>query len=170
MLMALGSFTLTSCDEDDEIAYTLEGLWRGNMYVSSYYHGQTYMATYTEINFLRDPYQYADGDGTWVDYYSNAPFDNVANHIRWHVNNGVIHVHFLEEGTDISIHDYRLNDNIFRGTIYDGDTQVDFRMEHIYSPNDWNYNWYNSSYWYAKPTKFQSKAKQVELPVRHIGK
>lgn len=31
--IALMSISLTSCDEDSDIAYTLDGTWRGNMYV-----------------------------------------------------------------------------------------------------------------------------------------
>ena len=34
-LITVLALTLTSCDEDSEIAYTLEGTWEGNMYVSS---------------------------------------------------------------------------------------------------------------------------------------
>ena len=46
MLAVLLSFTFTSCDEDSDIAYTLEGTWKGNMYVSSTYNGRTYDTTY----------------------------------------------------------------------------------------------------------------------------
>lgn len=31
--IALMSISFTSCDEDSDIAYTLDGTWRGNMYV-----------------------------------------------------------------------------------------------------------------------------------------
>lgn len=54
-LVAMMALTLTSCDEDYDIAYTLEGTWRGNMYVSSVYDGYTYDATYTELCFVQDP-------------------------------------------------------------------------------------------------------------------
>ena len=65
MLAVLLSFTFTSCDEDSDIAYTLEGTWKGNMYVSSTYNGRTYDTTYSEICFLRDPYTYSSGTGYW---------------------------------------------------------------------------------------------------------
>lgn len=41
--MALMAMTFTSCDEDAEIAYTLEGTWSGNMYVSMEYDGRVYV-------------------------------------------------------------------------------------------------------------------------------
>ena len=45
--IALMSISLTSCDEDSDIAYTLDGTWRGNMYVQ---YGNV-DATYSVIRF-----------------------------------------------------------------------------------------------------------------------
>ena len=56
--IATSAIGFTSC-EDEKIASTLEGTWRGNMYISSYYGGHSYNATYTEITFLKDPMSYA---------------------------------------------------------------------------------------------------------------
>ena len=78
-LVAMMALTLTSCDEDYDIAYTLEGTWRGNMYVSSVYDGYTYDATYTELCFVQDPYRYSSGTGYWIDHYAgDAPWRYVA--------------------------------------------------------------------------------------------
>lgn len=63
-LMALMSLTFTSCDEDSDIAYTLDGTWKGNMYVE--YGG--YDATYTVIRFDQNDGFYS-GTGYWIDYY-----------------------------------------------------------------------------------------------------
>ena len=82
-------FTLTSC-EDERIANTLEGTWSGNMYISTRYDGRVYDATYTEVTFLKNPYAYSSGEGYWVDYYSDAPWDYVANHIEWSVDYGTM--------------------------------------------------------------------------------
>ena len=142
VLLAVLSMSFVSCEwnDDDEIAYTLEGTWKGNMYVSSEWDGRTYDATYSEICFLRDPYRYSSGTGYWVDYYSNTGWGRnyVANHIEWTVNYRTITVYFVEEGT-----------------IYDGESRVDFRLTHTSSPN-WNnyyYGWddyYYDDYYYAK--------------------
>ena len=83
-LVAMMALTLTSCDEDYNIAYTLEGTWRGNMYVSSVYDGYPYDATYTELCFVQDPYRYSSGTGYWIDHYAgDAPWRYVANHTEW---------------------------------------------------------------------------------------
>lgn len=151
LMMALMTMTfMTACDDDDDIAYTLEGTWRGNMYVSEIYNGAVYDATYTEITFLRDPYEYSSGQGYWVDYYdSGTPWGSyVANNIDWSVRNGVLYVYFRQEGTTIEIHDYRLSGGRFDGTIYYGNTTVNFELDHISSPNYGNYHWgfYDSYY------------------------
>ena len=91
VMMGLVTVSLTSCD-DEEIAKTLEGTWKGDMYISSEWDGHYYNATYTEVTFLKDPYAFSSGTGYWVDYYSDAPWDYVANHIDWRVDLGDIHV------------------------------------------------------------------------------
>ena len=98
VMMGLVTVSLTSCD-DEEIAKTLEGTWKGDMYISSEWDGHYYNATYTEVTFLKDPYAFSSGTGYWVDYYSDAPWDYVANHIDWRVDLGDIHVKFIEEAT-----------------------------------------------------------------------
>ena len=40
-MVALMSLSFTSCDEDANTAYYLDGTWRGNMYVNSSYNGVT---------------------------------------------------------------------------------------------------------------------------------
>lgn len=161
-LMALLPLALTSCDEDTAIAYTLEGTWRGNMYVSSVYDGYTYDATYSELCFTQDPYTYSSGTGYWIDFYSNAPWDYVANHTQWTVRNGIITIYLVEEGATVQIGDYRLDDGNFYGTIYYGDTRVSFDLVHTSSPNWNNYN-YGYDYWYsyyAKPQAFTDSTRQ----------
>lgn len=41
-MVALMSLSFTSCDEDANTAYYLDGTWRGNMYVNSSYNGDLY--------------------------------------------------------------------------------------------------------------------------------
>lgn len=154
---AMMAMSLTSCEwwEDDEIAYTLEGTWRGNMYVSSEWDGYVYDATYSEICFLCDPYRYSSGTGYWVDHYQNAGWGRnyVANHIEWEVYARTIKVYFVEERVTIYIEDYRLSDNVFSGVIHDGDNYVEFSLYHTASPNwdNYYYGW-NDYYYYAKST------------------
>ena len=92
-MMAVMAVSFTSC-EDEEIARTLEGTWKGNMYISSEWDGRYYDATSTEITFLKDPSRYSSGSGYWVegvDYINPAMksiFDEMAEEI-WKEVNGV---------------------------------------------------------------------------------
>ena len=165
----LTTATLTSC-EDAEIARTLEGTWSGDMRVRTGYGGRDYYATYTEITFLRDPGRYSSGNGYWVDYYSDAPWDYVANHIDWTVDYGDIKIYFREDNTSFTIRDYSLNDDRFSGTLWDNDNRVTFSLYHISSPN-WNsYDHWGYSSWshyYSRGTS--SDTSDTEKPVRRIG-
>ncbi len=135
MMTALLSFTFTSCDPDAEVAYYMDGTWKGDIYVSSDYDGQVYRAAYSEVEFDSG---YNSGDGYWVDYYSNSPYDYIANHITWVVRNQNIYIHFREDNTDIVIYDYTINDSKFSGYIQTNDgTRAAFSLYHTSSLN-WN--------------------------------
>lgn len=113
-LAALFSLSLTSCDEDAEIASTLHGTWEGDMYVV--YGGHEAMRS--EISFYNDGWDY--GTGYWIDYYDRGYWggrDYVANHIAWKVRNGCIDIHFIEEDSYVTIYDYSLTDYYFSGYI-----------------------------------------------------
>ena len=175
MMMAMMALTFTSC-EDEMIADTLEGPWSGNMYVSSYYNGRDYYATRTEITFSLDPFRFTRGYGYWVDYYSGAPWDYVANHIDWQVENGNIHIYFREDDTSVIISDYRLSDSRFTGYIADGDNDVHFSLYHVDSPNwdrydRWGYDeWYDNYYWSRETRGTADSSATVEKPIRQFGK
>ena len=160
-------FTLTSC-EDERIANTLEGTWSGNMYISTRYDGRVYDATYTEVTFLKNPYAYSSGEGYWVDYYSDAPWDYVANHIEWSVDYGTIRVYFVEEGTSIRIRDYYLNGDRFYGTINDNGKPVDFELYRISGRNWSNYNWGYDSWYIGTRSVDDADSAKKEKPVRFV--
>ena len=160
-------FTLTSC-EDERIANTLEGTWSGNMYISSRYDGRVYDATYSEVTFLKNPYAYSSGEGYWVDYYSDAPWDYVANHIEWTVDYGTINVYFVEEGTSIRIRDYYLNNDRFYGTINDNGKPVDFELYRISGRNWSNYNWGYDSWYIGTRSVDDADSAKKEKPVRFV--
>ena len=168
LTMAVMALAFTSC-EDAEIARTLEGTWEGNMYISTSYNGRSYNATNTEITFLRDPYTYSSGSGYWVDYYSDAPWDYVANNIDWKVDFGVIRVYFVEEGTSLEIRDYHLDDRRFYGTLYDNGRYVDFELYHVSRPANYysNYRWGSYDYWVRSRSGADSTT--VEKPVRFVN-
>ena len=166
-------------DSNYETTITLEGTWEGKMFLSSTWGNFTYTISYTQLYFNRDPYYYASGTGYWVDYYSDAPWDYVANHIEWQVRGGRIEVYLVEDNYTYFIEDYRLNDNVFRGRIYDNDTYLDFSMRHTSSPN-WNsfdYYYYDDfyDYWYSNTVGFDGNEnmrrskKVVGAPHRNLA-
>lgn len=168
LLLLTGSFTLSSCDEDDYIAYKLEGTWRGNMYVQHEYNGETYDAIYSIIEFVRDDYNYDSGHGYWVDYYGSSPWGRnyVANHFDWTVSNEIIKIYFIEEHTTIWIEDYHLGNKHFNGVIYDGNARVEFELRHTSSPN-WDDYYYDSYYYAPKQDGAQrSVATEQARPIR----
>ena len=163
LLLAATPIVITACDEDDEdIAYTLNSdgrdYWRGNMQIQ--YHdryGTTYETTYTEVEFRKYGDTWASGDGYWVDYYSNAPWDYQAFHIDWKVRDEVIRIHFREDNTSVDIEDYHLSDRFFEGYIYMRNERVHFKLErrrwsdyHYWDDRTWYDNDYDHFY-YAKP-------------------
>lgn len=136
-MVALMSLSFTSCDEDANTAYYLDGTWRGNMYVNSSYNGVTYTSTYSVITFNAG---YDSGNGYWVDYYNNGHYGNrnyVANHIYWKVRDGNIYIHFVEEGNDVVIYNYGLNDRYFSGEVDAGHSVASFRLTKDYY-DDWS--------------------------------
>lgn len=173
-MMFFATFSFVSCDEDIWIADSLEGTWEGPMYMMYEYNGHVYESTYTEIGFELDPFRLRRGSGYWIDHYDNYGWgrDYVANHIRWEVVDEVIHIHFLEENSDIYIEDYRISDNYFTGYIYDGETRVQFKLRHTSSPHwdDYEYGYYNN-YYYAKGTgDFGVPAEAKQPTVRRFVK
>lgn len=175
LMMAMITFTFTSCNEDDEIADTLWGVWEGDMHVWSEWDGQYYEAHESEIQFDRDQYDYASGTGYWVDYYSGAPWDYFASHIEWIVDDGEIKIYSIEDDTYYSISDYSLSDNYFTGTIYgEWGAPMDFRLRKTMAPDwndfEWGWDpWFGYGYtapWYSNGT---TRSSGNDKPKRHIG-
>jgi hypothetical protein len=177
------SVNVTSNGSGDETSGSLEGTWSGNMYVSSYYGGRDYYATHTEITFLQDPLHFTKGSGYWVDYYdgTGAPWEYVADHIDWRVDNGRLTVYFREEGTSVVISDFRLSNSYFIGCIYDAGNTVNFSLTSIPSPDwssysYWGYDsWYGSGYnpYYSPATRAAGDSTTIvtnEKPIRRFGK
>nr|WP_296088049.1 hepatitis A virus cellular receptor 1 [uncultured Prevotella sp.] len=145
-LMALMSLTFTSCDEDADIAYTLDGTWSGYMNTSVSYNNRKYYSSTADITFNAG---YDSGDGYWLDTYSNAPWDYVANRITWQVRNGMIYIYFRDTREDAVIRNYHLDDRYFYGEIEFNSTNawIEFKFVKTSSPN-WNrYYWYGTNSW-----------------------
>ena len=133
--MAVMTMSLfVSCDEDDEIAYTLNGTWTGNL--SAYYQdrwglvGDHYRTTITFYN---------DGTGEEVDYDVRSPYRDYSYcPFIWTVNNGTITLRYQDSNwAPVYIYDYSLNSNYFSGYMDDGTSRdIVFRLSY-----DGSFNW-----------------------------
>lgn len=142
--IALMSISLTSCDEDSDIAYTLDGTWRGNMYVR---YGNV-DATYSVIRFDQNDGIYS-GTGYWIDYFDRNYWHGnnyIANRITWTVRNRNIYITLLDENSDVVIYDYALGDRKFSGYVKaDNGNRAYFELSRD------SYNWRDDYDWgYSK--------------------
>lgn len=135
-MMGMMAMSFTSCETDEEIAYTLEGTWRGDMTIEDW-AGYTYVDS--EITFLKDPYYYSEGTGLWVDYYNDGYYN--PTHIEWYVKFGTIYVHFVEDNCDVEIRHYTLTGDRFCGEFYDGYNAVNFNLRYASRRYESDYNW-----------------------------
>ena len=154
--IALMSISFTSCDDDSDIAYTLDGTWKGNMLVE---YGN-YKATYSVIRFDQNDGLYS-GTGYWIDYYRGNYWHGnnyIANHIRWTVRNKSIYIDFLDENSNGAIiSDYALSDRKFSGYVeVPGNGNRAYFELYRDSYNwrddyDWGYDWdYDDGWGYSK--------------------
>lgn len=51
IFMVVASLSLTSCDEDADIAYALHGSWKGYMQTQLDYQGRYYQSNMSEVTF-----------------------------------------------------------------------------------------------------------------------
>ena len=58
MMVLLSALTLTSCDEDTETAYDLDGIWQGTI----------------NGNYYQDRYGYTESWDTEIRFYQNGDF------------------------------------------------------------------------------------------------
>ena len=146
MVLAAGLLSLSSC-QDNEIARTLQGAWRGDIIASRTWCGIEYQCSYTELYFAKDPGSYSSGTGYWYEEYSGAPWDYFASNMTWTVTNGVIYIHLSDSNEDYRISNYRLTDNQFSGRFYSEGIERSFNL---YYDGDWYWNNYNTGWdsWY----------------------
>ncbi len=158
VLMVIAGTVVSGCNPDYDIAYTLDGVWEGNMYKYYDYYGNRYSSTSTVLQFDQDAYSCTQGTGRWIDYYSDAPYDYFASYITWSVVNRRIIIYSEKERQTYYIDSYRLDDNYFEGVITDpyGNSK-NFEMRKTYSRNWDSYNW--NGWYYNAPA---GKAKKNE--------
>lgn len=159
-IVAMLSMTLSSCNDDNNIADTLNGIWEGEVSQSWSWRWDDYTVyQYVEMEFITDPYRYAKGYGYEYDYYRNSRYYEKCR-FYFEVRNGRIYLDY-DDGARVCISNYRLTNYRFEGTFRDyrtGDYLADFSFVKIAS---YRYDRYN--YIYGTPAEFEdSKTNKTE--------
>ena len=148
LFAAMSACTLTSCEDDEQMAILLDGMWRGTMYETYYDHYDGYFEGseyYTMFRFNKR--------GTYEGYGTERDEDGYGNVVErdfeWKVSWSTIYLYY----DDVYYYNGRaFRDNDYRATIYNasldryyfsGDMDDNagnrrhFRME--YYANTWGY-------------------------------
>ena len=143
VLLAALPMVFTSCEQDDDdIAFTMDGVWYGQV-ASEYFtyrYGRTMDYTDVMFEFWHDRYDYARGTGREVDYYGRGYGEVI--YFDYEVRGGLIYLYY-QDGTEVCISNYRLFGDEFRGDFYDnynGRLLASFDLVRDY--NGWDYRYY----------------------------
>ncbi|MDD6009745.1 MAG: hypothetical protein PUC25_10245 [Prevotellaceae bacterium] len=140
MMVLLSALTLTSCDEDTETAYDLDGIWQGTI----------------NGNYYQDRYGYTESWDTEIRFYQNGDFSRggsgeerdwdyrgkcYSSRFDWKVRNGRIYLYY-DDGYNIVIDRYdlywRSNTQRFRGYFEDFDTGDQLASFDLVKVVDWH--------------------------------
>lgn len=140
MMVLLSALTLTSCDEDAEMAYDLDGIWKGTI----------------SGNYYQDRYGYTENWDTEIRFYQNGDFSRggtgeerdwnyrgrcYTSYFDWRVNNGRIYLYY-DDGYDIVIDRYDLywrgNTQRFRGYFENFNTGEQMASFDLMKVTDWH--------------------------------
>ena len=142
LFLAVTAMTFVSCD-DDKIAATLDGVWEGQVSLGRWNSYQ-----YVDIEFYKNPYRYAQGDGIEYDYTGYDRHGNCYYYVSrfvYEVRNGRIYMDY-DDGTRVVISSYSLSGTRFSGTFndyYSGSYLADFDLYRVdgYYYNTHTGNW-----------------------------
>lgn len=140
MMVLLSALTLSSCDEDTETAYDLDGIWQGTI----------------NGNYYQDRYGYTESWDTEIRFYQNGDFSRggsgeerdwdyrgkcYSSRFDWKVRNGRIYLYY-DDGYNIVIDRYdlywRSNTQRFRGYFEDFDTGDQLASFDLVKVVDWH--------------------------------
>lgn len=142
-------FSFTSCEEDQQLAFDLQGFWSGNMHMSYVdLDDVEWNSNDTEIYF--NCFFQTKGDGYQLDYYTGGDYPAVFHKFSWDITDGVITIKYDDprmEGFNSRIYDYQLNADRFEG--YFGDSRYKFVLRKRES-----FNWYGKFSKYSKATEY----------------
>ena len=154
-IVAMLSMTLSSCN-DDNIAGTLDGVWEGTVIDNwddwSWRWKDYTRYQYVDIEFITDPYRYAQGYGYEYDYYSDG-YERV--HFTFEVRNEDIYINYAD-GVHVCIprRYYTLTDRRFSGEFRDNRTGKYLGSFSFVKYANHRYDRYGSYYPYSKDIDF----------------
>ena len=140
MMVLLSALTLTSCDEDTETAYDLDGIWQGTINGNYYQDRYGYTESWdTEIRFYQNGDYSRGGIGEERDWdYRGKCY---SSRFDWKVRNGRIYLYY-DDGYNIVIDRYdlywRSNTQRFRGYFEDFDTGDQLASFDLVKVVDWH--------------------------------
>lgn len=140
MMVLLSALTLTSCDEDTETAYDLDGIWQGTINGNYYQDRYGYTESWdTEIRFYQKGDFSRGGSGEEHDWdYRGKCY---SSRFDWKVRNGRIYLYY-DDGYNIVIDRYdlywRSNTQRFRGYFEDFDTGDQLASFDLVKVVDWH--------------------------------
>lgn len=137
------TLAFTSCDDDIDVAYDLNGIWQGtiegNYYYDRYGNNEGWD---TEIEFVQHGDFASGGYGYEVDY-SWRTGRGYSSSFNWEVRNGRIHM-LYDDGYHIVVRDYEFyyvgNGQRFRGYFDDYDTGETLASFNLVKVSGWS-NW-----------------------------
>lgn len=138
-LMAALSFT--SCDEDADLAYDLNGIWEGTIQGEYYYDRfhSSIMTWDTQIMFVQEGDFSRGGYGTEVDYNWETG-ETTWSDFDWYVRDSRIYLAY-DDGYGIVINDYDLYNTTgrprFRGYFEDWDTGEQLAAFTLIKTDEW---------------------------------
>ncbi|MCI6159987.1 MAG: hypothetical protein MR681_01450 [Prevotella sp.] len=162
LMVAVLSFTFTSCYYQDDIPDALSGDFYGKTWtgtIESYYsdrwglYGDQYRTT---LQFNAEGHSF--GTGYEVDYDINNPYGNYYYcKFTWEVRNGIITLRYADtDFMPVYIYEYRLSQDYFEGYLDDGtNREIFFRLRAV-NNFDWNPYW---GYYYSKASRSASPGK-----------
>lgn len=148
LIMTMGM--MTSCDEDNKIAFKLDGEWRGDfgMNYTIEYRGRMYtFDSYdTYLVFYNDGIASTHGWGKQVDYYEFGPYEYQFYRFNWHIRDRVLYLEYpYNRELNTRIYNFKMSFSHFTGW-FDG-SDVYFDLRKLNSNYDWEI--YHDNYAYG---------------------
>lgn len=180
LLMAAGTMTFTSCDDDVLDSMDLSGEWVGNMGTAINIEGYDFFPVSTYIAFYRT--SSTRGYGEQIDYFEyGCPYHHQNYYFRWYIRNRTLYMEFpADHLLDIALYDYDFYyshgmkcisftiDGVLYGLykVNDYYNYYGYYYDNYYAPEDWiwwnNGGWYDDGYYnYYTPWGYYSKQREA---------